>query len=244
MYTLDNVATAPSYTALKRNNFTDEDVIAYYLTNDPLTRKMLFMTIKNGSIETTPKRQMCSNSLTAKPKTQMCTVDIDSVRDMALDYIDRTWTYRGRDFKLTDMGWRFQFNEKKRANGVCSPRNRTLYLSTYVLEHSTREMSGWINTMIHEIAHAINHHLGGRGHDARWRDIFITLGGTGDRCSKDVTWDNLLEKPVSKYTLVCPNGHTSPSHKVSRTVQQGRRSCGKCSNVFDRRYLLKQVQNW
>jgi predicted SprT family Zn-dependent metalloprotease len=105
-------------------------------------------------------------------------------------------------------------------------------------------MSGWINTMVHEIAHAINHHIGGRGHDWQWRDIFVTFGGTGERCSNDVKYEGLLEKPISKYTTVCPNGHLRPSYKRSRKIEQGQQSCGECRNRFDTRYLLKQIQNW
>lgn len=248
MYTLDNIKESPSYRALNRNNFTDQEIVKYYNMGSAFERKQFFITKtrSNTIVINKPK-----NVIATKPtNTQMCTsVDIDSVRDMALDYIARTWTYRGRDFNLSDMGWKFKFNDRKGANGVCSPSNRTLYLSSYIIESSTREMSGWVNTMVHEIAHAINHHLGGRGHDIRWRDIFLSFGGTGDRCSKDVTFGDLVNNPISKYTTVCPNGHASPSHKRSSAVAEGRRACSKCCNEhnngkFSSDYVLKQIQNY
>jgi len=251
MYTLENITTAVSYSALKRRGFTDAEIVKYYNYADPIDRKKFF-NLKTLDIPTIKNAVSIREVLTNRninQGTQMCTVDIDSVRDMALDYIDRTWTYRGRDFKLTDMGWKFAFNDRKGANGVCSPRSRTIYLSTYVIENSTREMSGWINTMVHEIAHAINYHMGGRGHDWQWKNIFLSFGGTGDTCSKDVTFGDLIKNPVSKYTTVCPNGHTTPSHKRSRAIEQGRRACSKCCNEhnngrFSKDYVIKQIQNY
>ena len=107
----------------------------------------------------------------------------------------------------------------------------------------------WINTMVHEIAHAINYMLGGRNHDWQWKDIFITLGGNGKRTSSDAVFSKLIEKPISKYTTVCPNGHEKPRHKFSKSVAEGRIACGKCckefnNNKYDKRFTLKLIQNY
>ncbi len=170
--------------------------------------------------------------------------DVDEIRDMALDYISRDWIYRGQIFNLSKKDWTFSFNERRRALGLCSPRSKTIYLSQWFIENGSRETSMWVNTMIHEIAHAINYHLGGRGHDRQWRNIFISLGGNGQRTSGDIKFQDLIENPVSKYTTICPNGHTSPSHKKSKAISNGRRSCGKCCNTFNKDFLLKQIQNY
>ena len=237
-YTLQNIQNAPSYDALKRNGFSDIDVVAYYGTTSSSVRTAMFKQIK-------------AQSTIEKGGTQKCTanVDIDAVRDMALEYMEMDWTYRGRTFNLKKMGWKFAFNDRKRALGLCSHRTRTIYLSSYFIEHNTREMKMWVNTMIHEIAHAINSQLGGRGHDWQWRNIFVSFGGDGKRTSGDAEFTNILEKPVSKYTTICPNGHTHPSHKISRAIEQGRRACGKCCNEhangkFDKRFTLKQIKNY
>lgn len=246
-YNLSNIQTAPSYDALKRNGFADLDVLAYYGT--PVSdRGTMFKQIKAKNdlfsriaLITQPQ------TVVKKDGTQLCTgkVDIDSVRDMALVCMGKDYTYRGVTYNMNKMGWKFAFNDRKRALGVCSPRRKTIYLSTFFIESGSREMKMWENTMIHEIAHAINTGLGGRGHDSRWRDIFIKNGGDGNRTSGDTQYDDLLERPVSKYTTVCPNGHTSPSHKRSRNIEDGRISCGKCcSGSFDKRFLLKQIQNY
>jgi len=244
-YTLANIQTAPSYEALKRNGFSDLDIVAYYGT--PMTdRAAMFIQIKSGN------QAKKFNAPTYEVKgTQKCTakVDIDAVRDMALDYMGRNWAYRGVTYNMNKLGWKFAFNDRKRALGLCSPRRKTLYLSTFFIESGSREMKMWENTMIHEIAHAINTVLGGRGHDWQWRDIFIKNGGDGRRTSNDAQFDDLLERPVSKYTTICPNGHTRPSHKLSRAIKDNRIACSKCCNEhangrFDKRFILKQIQNY
>lgn len=185
-----------------------------------------------------------------KEGTQMCTsVSVASVRRMALDHMERDWVFRGRTFNLNNLGWRFEIEDCKRANGRCYSYQKKITLSRYVIEHSDREMSGWINTMVHEIAHAINHMLGGRGHDRQWKTIFEYFGGSGERCSSDVTFSNLIEKPISKYTQVCPNGCQAPVHRYAKAVDEGRRACGKCckkhnNGKFDKRFILKLVQNY
>jgi len=180
--------------------------------------------------------------------TQMCLVDIDSVRDMALINMAKVWRYGSDDYCLNDMGWKFQFNDRKRALGLCNYRTRTICLSTYLLDNTQREMSGWENTMIHEIAHAINHHLGGRGHDRQWRNIFLHMGGNGERCSSDAKKIISLDKPTSKYTLKCKEGHLFAKHKMAK----GRisfYSCPKCTKAhglsgYQSQFPLEVIKNY
>ena len=170
--------------------------------------------------------------------------ELDRITNMANALIKTDWVYKGRTFNLTNLGWNFKFNDKKQAVGFCSPKVRTIYLSKWFVENANRNFEMWVNTMVHEIAHAINYHLGGRGHDNQWKHIFFSLGGNGQRCASDITYNDILEKPVSKYTVTCPNGHTRPAHRFSRNIENGRVSCGKCSDKFDERFLLKQIQNY
>lgn len=264
-YNLSNIHTAPSYDALKRMGFTDLDVVAYYGT--PIPNRKVFINdvkaqnqIKSKSIYVPqPTPTIKSKSIYVpqptptieKRGTQKCTgnVDIDTVRDMALEYMEKDWGYKGVTYNMKKMGWKFAFNDRKTALGLCSYRRRTVYLSTFFIENGSREMKMWKNTMIHEIAHAINRQLGGRQHDWQWRDIFVKNGGDGNRTNCDTEFDDLIANPVSKYTTVCPNGHTRPSHKKSRTIAEGRLACTKCCNElangkFDSRFKLKQIQNY
>jgi hypothetical protein len=182
-------------------------------------------------------------------ETKSTTVDTDTVRDMALEHMSKTFTYRGRDYNMNDLGWRFAFSNKKRALGTCDFGRKVIYVSQWFIENGSREMDMWVNTMVHEISHAINHILGGKNHDWQWQNIFITLGGNGNRTSGDNKFGDLIKNPVSKYTTICPNGHTSASHKVSRAVVDGRRACGRCckehnNGKFSSKYTLRQIKNY
>jgi len=242
-YDLTNIHTARSYEALKRNGFSDIDVVAYYGT--PIADRPMMLRQRQVKIDT---RQTV---LPSEQGTQKCTAkaDIDAIRDMALEYMEKDWIYRGRVFNLSKLGWSFNFFDRKGANGMCSSYRKKIFLSAWIIENGEREMEGWINTMVHEISHAINNILGGRGHDRQWRTIFLSFGGSGDRCSKDVTFTDLINNPKSKYTLICPNGHTSLSHKLSRVAQRGGKACGVCcrehnGGKFSSKYILKQIQNY
>lgn len=166
---------------------------------------------------------------------------------MALEHMDKTYTYRGKSFNPHQEGWKFAFNDRKRALGLCSYRNRTIYLSTFFIEQGSREMKMWVNTMVHEIAHAFaKEGFGERGHGWLWKDMFMSFGGDGNRCSGDAKFGDLMENPVSKYTMICDNcGKQSPSHKIKRVKS----ACGDCCNKYNGgkytdKYLLRQVKNW
>jgi predicted SprT family Zn-dependent metalloprotease len=55
-------------------------------------------------------------------------------------------------------------------------------------------------TMLHEIAHALNwKRYGGTGHDARWKSIAIEIGAPPDRCFEDGT----VAKPKGQFVGNC-----------------------------------------
>jgi len=176
--------------------------------------------------------------------TQKCTKS--EVYAMAMDYMQRDFELQGVTYNMNEKGWKFEFSTKKNALGTCrfNRFNRVgiIYLSEWVIEHSKETMDKWINTMLHEIAHAIDYMQSGQSsHDWNWKRIARSIGCDAERTTS-LEFDDLLENPISKYTMVCPNGHTSPSHK--KRVSHRQTSCSKCSNSFDRRYILKQIQNW
>ena len=184
------------------------------------------------------------------PSTQMCpTVDIDSIRDMALDYMGRDFVYNGKTYNLNEYGWRFRFGNTKRALGRCMYRTYAkkgvIELSQWVIENSKEDYDKWVNTMLHEIAHAIDVIIrGDSSHDWRWQSVALAIGCDGKRTTQ-VEFDDLLKNPISKYTIVCPNGHTKPSHKIKHT----RSSCRRCNDAiggkgFNEDFLLKQIRNW
>ena len=245
MYTLDTITTAPSYDLLKRNNFTNEEAVNYY-TLEPKQRAPYFNTIKNGGATptktitvTTGTRMMCSNSL----GTQKCTSFIQQVKEMAREYMSKDFEYRGVVYNMTRMNYRLAFNNNKSRWGYQTTRGRRIELSEWMMETHEENMNFWIDTVLHEIAHAIDCDIRGRSnHDWRWRNIALAIGCNGERTGTL----KVTNTKASKYTIKCTNcGHERQGHKHSRAIAQGRKSCGKCGNgYFDINKLLVQIQNY
>lgn len=87
-------------------------------------------------------------------------------------------------------GWRFGWNRRKRAFGVCNYQHKRISLSVYLTQ--TEPPASVRNTIIHEIAHAITP---GNGHGAAWRDQCLAMGGVPKRKMKPVSC------PPYKYVL-------------------------------------------
>jgi hypothetical protein len=77
-------------------------------------------------------------------------------------------------FGLIDKGWKFAWNKRARAYGVCKYRVQRIELSSVLIPHL--KMEDIRATILHEIAHALTP---GHGHDRVWRDVCIRIGGTG-----------------------------------------------------------------
>lgn len=126
---------------------------------------------------------------------------------------------------LISKGWQFEFDSAKRRFGLCNHGTKTISLSSHLVKLNDENRVR--NTILHEIAHALVGHK--HHHNAVWKAKAIEIGCDGERCYSDE-----VNKPESKYILVCPNGHTFRRHKeLKRTV-----SCSKCSSKYDEQYKL------
>lgn len=75
---------------------------------------------------------------------------------------------------LIAKGWRFAWNKRARAYGVCRYREKRIELSQVLcLPLKERDV---VNTLLHEIAHALTP---GHKHDQVWQEVFIAIGGDG-----------------------------------------------------------------
>jgi predicted SprT family Zn-dependent metalloprotease len=93
--------------------------------------------------------------------------------------------------------WIFQWNQRKRSNGTCWHHTSTIELSKP--STAARSEDGVLNTIMHEIAHAL---VGpGHGHDAVWQRKAIELGCDGRTCS--IVPDN--ERALGAYFCTCPD---------------------------------------
>lgn len=86
----------------------------------------------------------------------------------------------GRD--LLSEGWTFSFGDMS-AIGDCWYNRKELRLSQQYI--TARTLEEHINTITHEMAHAITYtDYGQTGHGARWKSVHISLGGDGSRTSR------------------------------------------------------------
>ena len=79
---------------------------------------------------------------------------------------------------LSQQGWAFAWNSRKRAFGLCDYRARTIELSTPLFALASAESSA--DTLRHELAHAIAPR--GAGHGPLWRAACRRVGANPVRC--------------------------------------------------------------
>ncbi len=100
-------------------------------------------------------------------------------------------------------GWNFEWNNRKRAFGLCSHRKKTIFLSKILIVQV--DEIGVTNTILHEIVHAL---VGaGQGHNSIWRNKAIEIGCNGQRCSNHNT--NI----EAKYVATCDCGVVHNAHR-------------------------------
>jgi hypothetical protein len=260
VFTLFELQQFEAYPILKLANISDAEIQIFFNTPEAqrgsmipnkVVRKVAPIAPKPQAPIFAPKPQRNTLTLVAPPKTipmivgtQLCTRS--NIHTMALDLMAKDFEYNGKTYCLDDYGWRFRFGNTKRALGRCIHRTYAkqgvIELSQWVIDNSEETFDKWVNTMLHEIAHAIDVIIrGSSAHDWQWRSIALAIGCDGERTT-ELEFTDIVNNPISKYTLVCPNGHARPSHK--RKPAHKRQSCSKCSSHFDERYIIKQIQNW
>lgn len=139
--------------------------------------------------------------------------------------IDQKMTEHG----LTRQGWRFEWGYAKQTFGSCNNALKRIRMSVPLTE--LNDETQVTDTILHEIAHA----LAGRpaGHGPAWKAVARSIG-----CSAARTYGAEVVAPKLKYTATCP-GCGKERQKARKTVV----SCGRCSPVFDRAFLLTYVEN-
>lgn len=121
---------------------------------------------------------------------------------------------------LREQGWSFEFNNRKRSNGLCNYRNKTIQLSRHFLNREDEEV---LNTIRHEIAHALAQ---GDGHGYRWQRACLVTGARPERCA---SIPNEL-KPKGKWLARCPScDRTTYYYRKLRRA----RACGQCCLRFN-----------
>jgi predicted SprT family Zn-dependent metalloprotease len=95
---------------------------------------------------------------------------------------------------LTQKGWVFRFDERLTSNGTCSYQHKEITFSVHRLNSPPAAI---VNTLLHEVAHAIvgpHHH-----HDDEWRRVAGKIGCiVGTTCG---TPGHV--RPPKRWTLRC-----------------------------------------
>jgi predicted SprT family Zn-dependent metalloprotease len=121
--------------------------------------------------------------------------------------------------------WSFAFDRSKVRFGKCDYRRKQISLSRHLVE--LNEEDEVRDTILHEIAHALAPR--GVGHGPAWRALALAIGCNAQRCYGDD-----VVRPAPKYRGTCP--------ACSRVIYRHRRTliaCGKCSDVFDPRFIFE-----
>ena len=123
--------------------------------------------------------------------------------------------------KMTEHGlndWSFGFDDAIQRRGCCHYSRKEITLSKVLTE--IRDEQWVVNTILHEIAHAL---VGqGMGHGQIWKDKAVEIGCNGERCSSDGV---SMPKP---FRCSCPNcGQGWTAHKRTKVA------CGLCCKKFN-----------
>jgi predicted SprT family Zn-dependent metalloprotease len=131
--------------------------------------------------------------------------------------------------------WTFKFNNRKSAVGTCSYKKREIQLSKHFVKINDEKII--LNTILHEIAHALDTKKSGHGRP--WKIIAIGIGCDAKRVNK------IAVQPKSKYIAYCPScGHEHKANRKSRSIS----ACGICckkynGNKFSPDFILNFVLN-
>jgi len=132
------------------------------------------------------------------------------------------------------LNWRFEFNTRKTALGICKHRFQVIGISSFLLPAMDYDMVK--NTLLHEIAHAL---VGaGHGHDYVWRRKALEIGCSAERTTSINHDHNMVAS--AKYKAQCPDcGHIHTRHRMPKRLA----SCN-CLGRFDATRTLNYIQQY
>lgn len=257
IYTLFELQQMPGYSILK--NILNEGELQHYFNTPPskrgsladkvIIRKPRFAPNVNPITIIAPTYTPVVPTIVFPPvvqprtptDTHLCT-SIQSINTMAQDFMVKTFIVDGVSYRMNDLGWRFGFNNAKSSFGWCSPRRKKIELSQWMIQNTKNDMAFWIDTMLHEIAHAIdNTKRGTSDHSWKWKAIARAVGCNAERTGMADYAENIN----SKYTTTCPKcNNIRPRHKMTRSLRFGRTCCGKCYKKTGNMIKLICKQNY
>ncbi len=136
--------------------------------------------------------------------------------------------------------WKFEWFNRKRVAGMCSPDVNTINFSKVIFELNLSNEKFIINTVLHEVAHAVDWELNGNiGHGPSWKKICLILGISSERL-------------IDPGSIILPGKHIYKCPSCDFTLTRNNRyktadaACPNCckkynSGIFSEKYLLYLV---
>ncbi len=132
--------------------------------------------------------------------------------------------------------WKFEWFERKRVAGMCSPRVCLFNFSKPLFELNLFNSEFITTTILHEIAHAIDWERNKTcGHGPSWKQICVELGINSERLVNG----NEINLP-GKYIYKCPHCN----YKLTRNKQYKtlKAACPRCCCEYNNGKFSKEFE--
>lgn len=160
--------------------------------------------------------------------------------------LGKDWVFRGTTYNLRKRGWTFGLSTSKKAIGTCHTGSKKIVISKAFIATNEEKLDVLLDTMRHEIAHAIDFEFRGTvDHGRIWKEISNTV-----TFSRPYATRNNLNPAVvvgeTKYTVTCPNCK-SQFAQIRKRKRNG--ACKKCCDLHNNGYYsaefaFKITQNY
>lgn len=114
-------------------------------------------------------------------------------------------------------GWRFEANDRKAGFGLCSYKKRTIYVSVFQIEHGHTDREELIDTVRHEVAHAL---AGYRAkHGPVWKKWAVAVGARPSSRSSSSNGLSQTERVLAgeyKWVVICNDEIIKGFHRKPR----------------------------
>lgn len=144
-------------------------------------------------------------------------------------------------------GWTFKKSRAKRRYGYCRYKTKTISVSPRLLNHASKEQI--IDTVLHEVAHAL---VGpGYGHGHVWKNMARKLGANPKACADGKEYDSYNEWFKSnnfKYVRTCPNNcvigyfENKPIRKIGLHRKSRKKWGCECGKIMELKTNLEYEQ--
>jgi predicted SprT family Zn-dependent metalloprotease len=167
------------------------------------TEKTFFFKSGGKALKTSCKMLNKTKEQTAtKPlqKTQTTTNNnLEKAQNLIEELLSKTINHPYGNTNLKLCGWFFKgFDRGIKRAGLCSYGSKGKFISISKKLTLQREWENTKNTILHEIAHALDvEYRRTSAHDEIWRNIHISIGGTGE-----TRWNSEKENITQDYKYI------------------------------------------